>query len=169
MPALRSIPPLSLARQLWLPAGDNDTGNQSPQVRTPSPRFFSRSTNWSPSTKSIGDAPSRVASFTASFVKLPVVISNPLAARPAINAIVPTLTLSMRFLSTAAGESTASQVCRAICGSGSRGGYQHHAVTPAIHLRDCRVFLCNPPLHDGQHCTGLPHPHRPRSEAEAIA
>ena len=51
---------------------------------TPSPSSLSFSRNCSPSTRSIAGAPSRVASLTASLVKVPVVMSKPLSARPTI-------------------------------------------------------------------------------------
>src|SRR5260370_1763506 len=50
-------------------------------VATPSLRFFKRSQRRSPSIRSIGGAPSRVASFFASAVNVPVVINNPLSVR----------------------------------------------------------------------------------------
>ena len=51
---------------------------------TPRPSSFSFSANASPSTRSIGGAPSRVASFMAAGVKVPVVIKSPLSDRPTI-------------------------------------------------------------------------------------
>jgi hypothetical protein len=51
-------------------------------VVTPSPSSFNLPNSKSPSIKSIAGAPSLVASLIASFVKLPVVISSPLSARP---------------------------------------------------------------------------------------
>jgi hypothetical protein len=56
----------------------------SERLRTPRPSSLSLSANSSPPRRSMGGAPSRVASLTAAGVNVPVLLNRPLSARPTI-------------------------------------------------------------------------------------